>query len=263
MLNFKNPLVQRIGRIFNALLILVIIGLLSRPLEIPAWRVIRVGQAEMNLEAIEGALGQGLIIGVLGGFRAILADFLWIRCNIIWERRDHIKLDTMIRLVTAIDPRPEFFWSNASRMIAYDVPNWRISEEGGYGRVSNLRQEAIDIEQAQQAFDLIEKALVFYPKKAIFYLEKAQIYLNRLKDDASAAKWFLLASQQEDAPFYAARIYAELLRKQGLNADAYEYLKNLHFDLPDVPFAQKGVILERIRELEKTLEIPIAHRFRP
>ena len=86
MFNFQIPLVQRIGRIFNALAILVIIGLLARPLVVPAWSFIREGKTEMNLEAIEGAMGQGLVIGVLGGFRAILADFLWIRCNIIWER---------------------------------------------------------------------------------------------------------------------------------------------------------------------------------
>jgi tetratricopeptide (TPR) repeat protein len=261
--NFQNSLVQRFGRILSALLILVLIGLFARPLEMPAWRVIRVGQSEMNLDVIEGALGQGLVIGVFGGFRAILADFLWIRANIFWERRDQAKLDAMIRLVTAIDPRPVFFWTNASRMLAYDVPNWRIIKEGGYGRVSEKRQRVIDLEQAEQAFELIEKALIFHPNNANFYLEKAQIYLNRLKDDASAAKWFLLASQQEDAPFYAARIHAELLRKQGLNADAYEFLKSLYIDLPDDPYAQKGVILERIKELEKTLEIPIAGRFRP
>jgi len=260
--NFQSPLIQRIGRIFNALAILVIIGLLARPLEVPAWSVIRVGKTEINLEDIESAMGQGLIIGVLGGFRAILADFLWIRCNIIWERRDHVKLDSIIHLVTAIDPRPEYFWTNASRMIAYDVPNWRILEEGGYDKVSEIRQQAINLEQAEQAFELIEKALIFHPNKVNFYLEKAQIYLNRLKDDANSAKCFLLASQQEGAPFYAARIYAELLRKQGLNAEAYEYLKSLYIDLPDDPYAQKGVILQRIRELETTLETPITDRFR-
>jgi TPR repeat protein len=94
-------------------------------------------------------------------------------------------------------------------------------------------------------------------------LEKAQIYLNRLKDDANAAKWFLQASQQDDAPYFAARIHAELLRKQGRNIEAYDFLKNLHIQLPNTPFAQKGIILERILDLEKTLEIPFLERFIP
>ena len=94
-------------------------------------------------------------------------------------------------------------------------------------------------------------------------MEKAQIYLNRLKDDANAAKWFLQASEQDNAPYFAARIHAELLRKQGLDAEAYDFLKNLHTELPNTPYAQKGIILERILDLEKTLKIPFRERFMP
>lgn len=259
----EHPLLQRIGRIMSILLVLVLLGLLTRPIEAPAWKVVKAGQPEMNLEAIEGALGQGLVVGVLGGFRAILADFLWIRTNTIWERRDRVKLDAMVRLVTTLDPRPEFFWINGSRMIAYDVPNWRIQEEGGYDAVPELRQKAIDLEQATQALALIDEALAFHPDRAKLYLEKGQVYMNRLKDDANAAEWFLKASKMADAPYYAARIYAELLRRQGENAEAYAYLKNLHRELPNVPFAQKGIILERIRELEDALKIPFWRRFQP
>ena len=234
-----------------------------RPIEVSAWKAVKAGQSEMNLEALEGALGQGLVVGVLGGFRAILADFLWIRTNTIWERRDRTKLDSMVRLVTTLDPRPDFFWINGSRMIAYDVPNWRIREEGGYSEVPEERQQVIDLEQSTQAFDLINQALNFHPENAKLYLEKAQIYLNRLKDDANAAKWFLRASEQDDAPYFAARIHAELLRKQGLDVEAYDFLKNLHIELPNIPSAQKGIILERIIDLEKTLEIPFWERFTP
>ncbi|WPJ95317.1 hypothetical protein SH580_18000 [Coraliomargarita algicola] len=259
----QHPLILRFSRILTILLILLLLGVLTRPIEAPAWKVVKAGQPEMNLEAIEGALGQGLVVGVLGGFRAILADFLWIRTNTIWERRDRVKLDAMVRLVTTLDPRPEFFWINGSRMIAYDVPNWRIREEGGYDAVPEVRQQTIDYEQAQQAFELLDEALEFHPDRAKLYLEKGQIYLNRLKDDANAAEWFLTASKQADAPYYAARIYAELLRKQGKNTEAYAYLKELHRELPNVPYAQKGIILERIRELEDALKVPFWERFQP
>jgi tetratricopeptide (TPR) repeat protein len=258
-----HPLLQRVARTASVLAALALLGLITRPVEAPAWEVVKAGQPELNLEAIEGSLGQGLVIGVLGGFRAILADFLWIRTNTVWERKDRAKLDAMIRLVTTLDPRPEFFWINGSRMIAYDVPNWRIREKGGYDAVPESRQQALDREQAEQAFDLLDTALEFHPDNARLYLEKGQIYLNRLEDNANAAEWFLKASKQPGAPHFAARIYAELLRRQGKDAQAYDYLKDLHRDLPDTPFAQKGVILERIRELEKTLEIPFWERYRP
>lgn len=259
----EHPIVLQSSRIVSILGLLVVLGLCMRPVEAPAWQVVKAGQPEMNLEGIEGALGQGLVIGVLGGFRAILADFLWLRTNAIWQRRDRVKLDAMVRLVTTLDPRPVFFWINGSRKIAYDVPNWRIREEGGYAVVPESRQEAIELEQSSQAFELLDNALAFHPENTQLYLEKAQIYLNRLDDAPNAAKWFLKASQQEDAPYFAARIYAQLLRRQGKDSEAYEFLKELHNDLPDIPMAQKGVVLERIGELEAELEIPVSESFQP
>jgi hypothetical protein len=260
---FKHPLFLRIRSILIVLLVLLLLGVGTRPIEGPAWQVVKARQPELNLQEIEGALGQGLIVGVLGGFRAVMADFLWIRTNTIWERRDRVKLDAMIRLVTTLDPRPDFFWLNGARMIAYDVPNWRIREEGGYDVVPESRKQAIDREQAEQAFAMLERALEFHPNKAKLYLEFGQIYLNRLKDDANAANWFLRASEQADAPYYAARIYGELLRRQGKDTEAYDYLKQLYVDLPNEPYAQKPIILDRIRELENELKIPVWQRFQP
>ena len=260
---FQHPLFLRMRSICAVLLVLVVLGVATRPIEAPAWQIVKSRQPEMNLEAIEGALGQGLIVGVLGGFRAVMADFLWIRTNTIWERRDRVKLDAMVRLVTTLDPRPEFFWINGARMIAYDVPNWRIKEEGGYTDVPESRQQALDREQAGQAFAMLARAREFHPNKAKLYLEVGQIYLNRLKDVPNAAKWFLLASQQPDAPYFAARIYGELLRREGKNAEAYYFLKQLHLDLPDDPYAQKPIIYDRILELEEELKVPVWQRFQP
>ncbi|MDG2346463.1 MAG: hypothetical protein P8M62_10535 [Opitutae bacterium] len=259
----NHPLLQRSRSVGIVLLTLLSLGLVTRPIEAPAWEIVKAGQPEMNLEAIEGSLGQGLVIGVLGGFRAVMADFLWIRTNTIWERRDRVKLDAMVRLVTTLDPRPDFFWINGARMIAYDVPNWRIREEGGYAEVSEDRQLAIDLEQAQQAFVMLARAREFHPENAKLYLETGQIYLNRLKDNVNAAQWFLSASQQLDAPYYAARIYGELLRREGKDVEAYAYLKQLFQQLPNDPYAQKPIILDRIKELEDHLQIPVWQRFVP
>ncbi len=69
----------------------------------------------------------------------------------------------------------------------------------------------------------------------------------------------------EDDDFFDTKMMdvTELLRKQGLNVEAYDFLKNLHTELPNTPYAQKGIILERILDLEKTLKIPFRERFMP
>lgn len=260
----NHPIILRIRAFLITLVFLLLVGLVTRPIEAPAWRQVRSGQPELNLAGMEGAMGQGIIIGMLGGFRSIMADFLWIQTNAVWEQRERAKLDSMVRLVTSIDPRPEFFWINGARMIAYDVPHWRIREEGGYREVPDWRQEEIAREQAEQAFALIRRALEFHPDHPRLLLEIGQIYLNRLEDPAKAAPWFLRASEQPGAPYFAARIYAQLLRRQGEDAQAYDFLKGLFHRLPDDdPYAQKGIILERIRELEETLDLPRSETFTP
>lgn len=257
----QHPWCLRLRAVCWMLVSLILLGAATRPFEASAWQAVQARQPAMRTEALQAVLGQGLAVAVLGGFRTVIADFVWIRINTIWERRDRVRLDAMVRLVTSLDPQAELFWINSARMIAYDVPNWRIREEGGYDQVPKSRQQAIDREQAAQAFVLLERAREVHPNNATLYLETAQIYLNRLQDKANAAKWFLLASQQPEAPYYAARIYAELLRRQGKHAQAYDYLQHLYSHLPDNPYAQKPIILDRIRELERQLNIPTWQRF--
>jgi len=83
------------------------------------------------------------------------------------------------------------------------------------------------------------------------------------------------ASEQPNAPYFAARIYAELLRRMGRNAEAYDWLKKLYPTLPKAADAALGitafqvesamapVVMERIRELEKELNIPEGESFKP
>ena len=67
-----------------------------------------------------------------------------------------------------------------------------------------------------------------------------------------------------DAPYYAARIYAELLRRLGRPRDAYVWLRHLHATLPpDDEAAMPGVVLQRIRDLEGVLAIPPGERYAP
>lgn len=241
---------------------LVLAGVALRPLEQPAWEKISAQQPELRLESLKDALGQGVTVGLLGGFRAIVADLFWIRTNSVWETNDIPATQTSIKLVTAIDPRPLYFWLNGSRMIAYDMPNWRIDKAGGYDAVPASVRRRFDEEQSSIAVDYLETALDFHPAEPLLILEIGNVYLNRLKDLETAASYYLEASKQPGAPYYAARIYAELLRRLDRLPEAYAFLKELYGKLPkDDPMAQVSVILERIHELEEELKIPPAQRF--
>lgn len=254
---------------------LAVAGFAMRPFEDPAWQFVRSKQPALKLDSLQGALGQGVTVGLLGGFRAIVADFFWIKTNAVWEDNDLPATQTFIKLVTAIDPRPLYFWQNGSRMIAYDMPNWRIMDEGGYDAVPQARQRRIDEEQSAVALKYLNEAFGHHPDAPLLHIEIANVHLNRLKDNAAAAEAYRKAAEQPGAPYYAARIYAELLRRMGRNAEAYAWLKQVYATLPKTVDPAKGitefqvetamapVVLSRIRELEQELNTPESESFKP
>jgi hypothetical protein len=245
-------------------LALLALGLITRPIEAPAWEEVKKSQPELNLASIEVGLGQGLTIGLLGGFRAIAADLLWIQTNAVWERNDLPATQTMVRLVSAVDPRPLYFWLNGSRMIALDMPVWRIEAAGGFDDVPQAVQTRFNHEQARVALNHLETALDFHPNHPLVLVEIANIHLRRLDDVETAAEYYRVAALDPRAPYYAARIHAELLRRLGREGEAYQWLMALHPQLdPDNLFAMADVVLGRIRELEEELGIPPEQAYRP
>ncbi len=247
--------------------VLFVVGLAVRPVEGPAWDELREREPSLRLADLEDALGQGVTVGLLGGFRAIVADLLWIRTNVIWEQQETAVIpatETMIRLVTTIDPRPVYFWLNGARMIAYDMSVWRVREAGDYGNIPDAAVRRYHDEQAETAIRLLERAREFHPDRPEILIEIANIYLRRMENEEKAAEYYRIAAEMEGAPPYAARIHAEILRRMGEYEQAYEWLKELYATLdPGNPAHQKQVVLGRIRELEDTLDVPLIQRFQP
>ncbi|TVR50991.1 MAG: hypothetical protein EA425_08370 [Puniceicoccaceae bacterium] len=243
---------------------LVLAGLLTRPIEAPAWHQLREREPALNLDRIEGALGQGVTVALLGGFRAMVANFIWLRANHHWERYDRPATTALIHLTTAVDPRPLYFWLNGARMIAYDMPNWRYDDLGGIENVPRDVRREIEREQSGIAFALLDNALEFHPDNPSIYIDKANIAQRRIEDLELAVEYYRQAALQPDAPFYAARIYAELLRRLDRHREAYEWLVELYPRLPpDNDAAMAPVVLGRIRDLEDHLGIPPGERYQP
>lgn len=250
---------------------LVLTGWLVRYVEGPAWSVVRAAEPAWQAGVLEGAVGQGVTLGLLGGFRALAADFVWLRANLSWERREVDATRAWLRLGTTLDPRPLHFWLHGARMLAYDMPAWRIAAEGGYDRVPAARQRGIVAEHAEWGLAYLREARRFHPARAALEVEEANLHLNRRGDWAAAAAAYRMAAGQPDAPYYAARLHAELLRRQGSEAEALAWLREIYPTLPGAPGVERpagiterewswrieqataGVVRERIRELEAKL----------
>jgi hypothetical protein len=253
-------------RILFVVAALGLAGVLLRPLEARAWRAHVARQPTLEWRNLDGALGQGITLGLLGGFRALAADLLWLRANAAWERCDLAGTHAALALVAAVDPRPVGFWLNGARMIGYDMPYWRIDALGGQTAVpTNVVRHVMD-EQARAAVAHLEKAFASHPGDPLVHIEIANLQLQRLDDLPGATEHYRQAALQPTAPFYAARVYAELLRRQGRERAAYDWLVALHPKLPperENPYAMADTVLARIRELEERLALVPADRYQP
>jgi tetratricopeptide (TPR) repeat protein len=252
-----------IGRYLALLICVVCLGLagaLLRQLVNPIESGTR--RQEPALRTVATA-GPGVALALLGGFRALVADAVWIRLYVTWEKRDLPATDSAIRFVSTIDPRPVYFWLNGARIMAYDFAAWRIEAEGGDQRLAQAGQDLIVREQGRRALGHLERALAFHPASADLWIERANIELNRIQDVAAAAESYRRAAQVPRAPYYAARLHAETLRRLGRHGEALDWLVKLHPTLPADESAARDVVLARIRDLERLTGAPMEQVYRP
>jgi len=230
----------------------------------PVWAALQAREPALRLDSPWRAAGQGVTLALLGGFRALVADAAWIQMYAQWEKRDLPGTETLLRSVSAIDPRPVYFWLNGARILAYDFPAWRIAEAGGYDAVPPGVQRRINQEQAQAALRQIAAAMAFHAQSPELWVERANLELNRLGELEAAAASYRRASELPGAPHYVARLYGEVLRRAGRKAEALAWLTQLHPTLPaGDPGAAADLVLSRIRELERELAVPSASAYRP
>jgi hypothetical protein len=254
---------SRLATVVVIVAVLAATGALLGRVVAPAWTAARQKQPALQLNSSAAAAGQGVTLALLGGFRALVGDGAWIRMWARWERRDLPAVETLIRFVTAIDPRPVYFWLNGARIMAYDFAAWRIADAGGEA-LSPAVEQRIRREQARVALHHLDAAARVHPESVDLWVERANIQLNALKDYDAAAESYRHAWEMPGGPYYAARLHAEMLRRAGRKAEALAWLVQLHPQLPrNDEAAAADVVLERIRELEHELGVPADRAYRP
>jgi hypothetical protein len=201
-------------------------------------------------------------VSVLAGFRGLAADIAWLRGYLAWEQQDVAKTESSIELAAALDGRPLCFWVNGARIIAYDMPAWATGSSDATGVGGDRAQTTIEEKYAWHALAHLEKAQRRHPRNAALLIERANIEFNRLRDPLAAARSYRLAAELPNAPYYAARLHAEMLHRAGRASEALVWLKELYPKLPKhVEAACASTVLERIRSLERELSVSKRDRF--
>jgi hypothetical protein len=206
--------------------------------------------ANLNLSLSE-QLGQMGFLAALSGFRALVADMLYIRAHTAWERTEWGRMKLDFDAVTSLQPRAVLFWDQAA---------WHMAFNASIAAYENPKQprEALRLKAQREYWKLGEdyllRGIANNPDKPILYDRLGFLYREKFRDHCKAAEAYRQAAALPNAPAYVRRFHAyELAQCPGHEREAYELLLKLY---------QRGEserlpsLLRWLGELQEKLNIP-------
>jgi hypothetical protein len=212
-------------------------------------------------------LSQGLTVGILAGFRNIVADFVWLEVTAAWEKYEWFKMDSLINAATSLEPRCILFWDNGGWQLAWNVSIF-VKDD--------VIHQPNELRRLHDARFWIERGLEIYrrgiennPTSYRLWQSMGELYQNRLGDFYNAAYCYGQASRLPDAPIFLERMPATMMGDRFARDDwkSYELWKELWFRLTPEQREQKAhwkeKVIANIRQLEDKLNIPPEKRVFP
>jgi len=212
--------------------------------------------AKLNL-SLRQQIGQMSFLAALGGFRALVADGLWIEAHMDWTRTEWGKMLFLFNNVTALQPRNVMFWDMSAWHMAYNASAYAIQD-------TSQPRLALRLKHQHEYFiigkDLLERGIANNPDRYKLYESLANILRDKLQDHCAAAVQYAAAAKFSDSPEYEKRFAAyELSYCPGHEREAYDELLRIyrlgeHEWLP--------TLLSRLKYLQETLNIPENQRIK-
>jgi hypothetical protein len=237
--------------------ILLLFGAIRIPLEVRLEREYRAAffnGAKLTL-GLRQQIGQSGFLAALGGFRAAVADGLWIQAHMDWTRTEWGKMLFLFNNVTALQPRNVMFWDTAAWHMAWNASVAALNDTSEPHIALRLKRQH---EYFMIGKDLLERGIQNNPDRYKLYESLANLLRDKLKDHYAASVQFAKASKFPDSPTYEDRFSAyELSYSPGHEREAYDELLRLY------RMGKKEwlpTLLSRLKYLQEYLNIPPAQR---
>ncbi len=202
-------------------------------------------------------VGQTAFIAILGGFRSVVADLLFIDAYFAWERVDWSHLLLRLRQVTMLQPHVTMFWDIAAWHMAWNASTAASNDTS----LSPAGRKRLQREYIELGRDFLERGVANNPKNPQLYEALARLYRDKLNDHAQASENFLKASRLPNCAAYDERFAAyELSYCEGREREAYDYLRAL-YDRGEKE--RLPTLIARLHLLEEKLNIPPTNRILP
>src|SRR5437868_11402314 len=209
---------------------------------------------EFNLDLRE-KLGQLGFIAALSGFRAIVADALFVQAYTAWENTEWGRMLLLFRHITTLQPRVMLFWDTAAWHMAWNASVAAMNDQ-------NQPRLALRVKAQREYFglgkDFLERGIKNNPDRPQLYEALARLYREKYKDHRRASEFYARAAALSGAATYDRRFSAyELSYWEGHEREAYERLRHLYDEGPQ---ERLPTLIARLKFLEDKLGIPQEQR---
>jgi hypothetical protein len=216
-------------------------------------------QWNMGLRHQIGQLG---FVAALSGFRALMADVLWLKGSTVFERAEWGRLKLFLESATQLQPRAELFWEMAHFHMAYDAAYAvRVNEELQPSAALRRRAERQYLEIGER---FLKDGISFNPDSSRLLERLGMLYANKMHDPARAAEAYLAASQKPRAMEYVRGFAGyQLAKVPGREREAYELLKSVRAEKLLLKRELPPTLLRILADLEARLGVPTESRLVP
>ena len=226
-------------------------------MKLPAERAIFAQHRQQHLTAVEfnldlrEKLGQLGFVAALSGFRAAVADILFIQAHVAWERTEWGRVLSLFRQVTTLQPHSVLFWDTGAWHMAWNAATAAINDP-------NQPRVALRVKAQRDYFalgkDFLERGIRNNPDKPQLYEALARLYQEKYHDHEQAFEYYAKAASLPGAHGYDKRFATyELSYCEGREHEAYERLRQL-YDLGEKE--RLPTLVARIKFLENKLNVP-------
>jgi tetratricopeptide (TPR) repeat protein len=244
------------SRIVFAFAMLLAFGVMKLPAERAIARQHRQLQFSevINLDLRE-KLGQLGFMAALSGFRAVVADFLFIEAHVAWERTEWGRVLFLFRQVTTLQPHVPLFWDMAAWHMAWNASAAAMND-------SSQPRMALRVKTQRDYFalgkDFLERGIKNNPDQPHLYESLALLYREKFNDHERASECYAKAAALPGAHSYDKRFSAyELSYCEGREREAYERLRALY---DEGERERLPTLIKRLKFLEEKLAIPPEQR---
>jgi tetratricopeptide (TPR) repeat protein len=212
--------------------------------------------------SLRDQLGQGMMLGLLSGFRGVVADFTWLMVTGAWQDKQWFRVKSLIDLSVTLQPRFVPFWDLGGWHLAWNASVDRRNNHDEPNPLRRIKEERYWIREGEKVY---RRGALSNPDSYELWRSLAMLYEQKLQDYRQAAECFARAAAAPGAPIFLERFPAYMYEKAGDDQAAYEVYKRLWLlprDRKNIQYAYDK-IEEKIRLLEKKLKVPREKRIFP